>query len=862
MTAPAFKYLVGLSLAECCGAWKRLVFFILCLAVGVGAVMTVKNFATLLRNAVQKESKAMLAADIEIGSSWEQSARDREFQQQALPPGTETLFIKDLHAMARFARKAEDGAREQKNSNLLVELKAVPLTPPLYPFYGALKIRPAETLPNLLGQRGAIVEPGFLTRSGLAVGDVFELGKIQARITGVIEGEPDRITRAFSLGPRVMVSLDTLTEANLIQPGSRIKHRTLIRLPENADVEKTATLLENGLSDKSASLRTHKNTESSITHSIERIGQYLGSVASIALLMGGIGVAMIIRAFMAQKTDTIAILHCLGATARTIFKIYLLQSAVLGAVGSLAGIGLGYAAQWFLQRHLAGLLNIDVRPELHWPSALQALALGMATTLLFGVWPLIRAVKTRPLRLFRNLAEDEEPARASLSERWLAGSLPILGLGATLFWQAESVRRGAVFLAAVAVSTLLLAGVSFLALRLLRALPPSRTIARRYGLANLHRPNNHAISIITAIGMGVMLVLGVRLIQMDTVALLQENTEHSPPNFFFIDIQKDQRDRFADVIKQTAPLAEWELVPLIRARLHSADERTSDRWVYKNRHDEEWFIQREFVLTVGDGGKGPPVGNTLVKGQWWLAEENTVPQVSVEEDAARRLGLSLGSTLSMDIQGVRVSAPVTSIRKVDWRNMRTNFYMIFSPGALTGAPMTYVGAVRVAKNSELPLQTTMVDALPNLTAIGTRDITETVEAVTGKLLTLVDFMSAFTIAVGLLILSGAVASTKFRRLKEAAILKTLGATRRTVAVVLGYEYAALGAIAGVTGAGLSLLLSWAVMHHIIQAPWRFRPLPVAWGLLLAVALTTLAGILSSLDVLTRKPLHTLRKLDG
>ncbi len=863
MNAPGLStpQLFALALAESRGAWRRFVFFIFCLAIGVGAVMCVKSFATLLERAVQNESKNLLAADIEVSGSWKQSQGDLAFQKNNLPAGTKFLFIKELHAMALFDPVKRAGKTESTGlSNLLVELKALPTSGPLYPMYGKLKTEPAGALPVLLKNYGALVEPNFLLRSGLQVGDAFNLGDVRARVAGTIHAEPDRITRAFSIGPRVMVSLATLNDSRLVRAGSRIKHRTRIQLPPGADLDRAAAVLENGLKDRSVNVRTYKSAQTRLTKSIERIGEYLGSVGIIALLLGGVGAAMIVRVFMAQKMDSIAILNCLGAAPKTIFKVYLLQALILGGVGSLLGVGLGYVLQFLLPAKLPGLLNLDVQPVFLWEPALQALALGLAITLLFSLWPLIRAAKTRPLRLFRHIAEEEELAKGSRKERWLVGLIFAAGLCGVVFWQAGSMRRGLVFLAALVVSVLVLEIASRLTLKILRKLPPSASMTRRYGLANLYRPNNQAAAIITALGMGIMLVLTVRLVQSDTIAMLNRSADVDPPSFFFIDIQNDQKETFLKTLKDTAPGAEAELIPLIRSRLHSIDEKRTDQWVYKNRQAEEWFITREFVLTVGE--EKPPRDNEVIEGKWWTPEEGNAALVSLEQDAARRLGAKIGSTFVIDIQGIKVSAKVSNIRKVNWRNMRTNFYMIYSKGALEGAPLTYVATVKLPREEEPALQKAVVQALPNLTALSTRDIVETVKSVTGKLTTLVDFMSAFTIAAGLIILSGAVASTKFRRMKESAILKTLGASRKTVAGILGYEYAALGLVAGFVGVGLSALLSWAVMKYLIKSQWHVYPEMMLWSFAIAVALTTLTGALSSLDVLRNKPLHTLRRLSS
>jgi len=676
---------------------------------------------------------------------------------------------------------------------------------------------------------------------------------------GTVVSEPDRISRAFSIGPRVFVSQSTLDESNLILPGSRVKHRTLIRLPQSMKPETAIAILKEGLKDKSLRFRSYKDMQSSLTDSIERMGQYLGALGVIALILGGIGVAMIIRTFMAQKLDTIAILNCMGASSRTILKVYLLQSLLLGLIGSFLGVTIGYALLYLMPAKLAGLLNVEIQPEFYWIPAVQSLCLGLLTTLIFCTWPLVRAVKTRPLRLFRRNFDEEEILPGSKRQRWVAGLLMAGGLTLMVIWQAESIKRGVVFLLALGISTLILRMVSVGLLKSLRKIPPPQSMTRRYGLANLYRPNNQAASIITCLGMGIMLVLTVRLVQMDMLSMLTSNTGVNPPNYFFIDIQRDQTERFVQVLDQTAPQAERELVPLIRSRLYSADGKKMSDWQYKNRREEEWFITRSFVLTHMID---PPKDNVIIEGKWWNKEEASIPQVSLEEDAARRLGVGIGSNITIEIQGVQITAPVTNIRKVNWRNMRTNFYMIFSPGALEGAPITFVATVHVPEEKELELQQAVVDALPNVTALSTRDIINTVETVVEKLRTLVDFMSGFSILAGLIILSGSIASTKFRRLRESAILKILGARRNTVMGILGIEYAILGIVSGVMGVGLSCLLSWGVMTYLVKSDWNLYPSAMLWTLVLSVLLTVLTGILSSLDVLKNKPIKTLRQADA
>ena len=846
--------LFSLALAESRGAWRRFVFFVVCIAIGVGAMMTVKSFSSLIGTAIQGESKGLLAADLEIKSRWEQNLDDIKFQKAALPPETQFQFIKELHAMALYSET--NGGK----ASLLVELKSIPAQAPFYPMYGSIESSPPHPLENMLADYGAVVDPAFLLRTNLKIGNSFQLGKIRVRINGTITKEPDRITRAFSIGPRVFISHPTLKKADLIQIGSRVKHRTLIRLPKTIPLENALIILEKGLTDKSLSLRSYKDMESSINNSIERMGQYLKALGIIALLMGGIGVAMIIRTFMAQKLDTIAILNCLGASPRVVLRIYFLQSLLLGFLGSLIGVVLGYGVQFLLPSKLSELTRLNLEPEFYWTPALHSFALGMITTILFCTLPLLRASKTKPLRLFRRNFE-EELSLGTLWERRTFSLFFIFIITAIVIWQAGSIKHGIIFILALGISALLLTGFAVLLIKGLQQLPSSVNMLRHYGLTNLHRPNNQTSSIVTCLGMGIMLVLTVRLVQMDMIAMLKENKEINPPNYFFIDIQSDQTETFTKTLDLIAPKAERNLTPLIRSKFYGIDGHLAKNWPYKNKRKEEWFITRNFVTTIMEGGTLPK-DNVITQGSWWQKNDASIPQVSIEEDAAERLGAKIGSQLTMDIQGIKITAPVTSIRKVNWRNMRTNFYMIFSTGALEDAPITYVATVNVPASKELELQHAVVNALPNITALSTRDIVNTIEGVVNKLKTLVDFMSAFTILAGLIILSGSVASTKYRRLKETAILKILGTKRNKIAGILGVEYATVGVLASIIGVGLSSGLSWAVMKYLVKAPWHPRLDVMLWTLALSIFLTTFTGIISSVDVLKNKPLKTLRQIDG
>ncbi len=849
--------IAAFAFAECRGAWRRFLFFIICLSIGVGAVMTIDSFSRILNKTIFQEAKALLAADLEIKSSWEQTSEDLKIVQQTLPPGSDWLFIKELKGMARFPQTNQTSPKDKKLS-FLVEIKAVPAKPPYYPFYGKINAQPKQPLNELLLNQGALVEKSFLVRSQLNIGDSFKLGSATINIAGEIISEPDRITRSFSVGPRVLISLNTLETTKLVRPGSRVSHKTAIKLPEGAPLKETADALEEKLTDQTAVVKTFRNTQSSLTSSITQMSEYLSCVGIIALLLGGMGVAMISRTFLSRKLDTIAILNCLGATPRSIFKVYILQAFFLGIIGGILGITLGYAAQFLLPPRLEGLLTVGLNIEFMWVPALRAFALGLLIAILFVLGPLLKAVQTKPIRLFRHVADDEAQEKGSRRQAWTLRAIFSITLIPTIFWQAGSLKKGLFFIVAAGLAFLLFNVLSKVFLKALNRFSQKGSPAQKFGLSNLYRPNSQANAIISSLGIGIMLILTLRLVQLDMITMLNKDSNVNPPNYFFIDIQPDQEETFLNTINKITPGAESTITPLVRSRFYQIGDKTVDDWEFKTHQEERW-IKREFVLTYSKGEL--PKDNEIIEGKWWSEAEASTPQVSLESDAAARFGAKIGSTLTMDIQGIKISAPVTSIRKVNWRNMRTNFYVIFSPGALEGAPISMVATVHVKKEQETPLQQAVAEALPNVTAISTRDIVETVEDVANKLMALVDFMSAFSILAGLFILSGAIASTKFRRLKEAAILKILGFKRFKVAAILGYEYAGLGFISAFIASVLATALSWGVMKYLVKAPWSFYPFHIGFAFLAAVFLTSITGVISSLDILNNKPFQTLRQAD-
>jgi putative ABC transport system permease protein len=422
-------------------------------------------------------------------------------------------------------------------------------------------------------------------------------------------------------------------------------------------------------------------------------------------------------------------------------------------------------------------------------------------------------------------------------------------------WQAGSWSIGFLFIGAMSLAITVLFVCARVFVRGLAWVPLPPVLSLRYALGNVVRPGSQATGIMVAIGIGVMAIVTVSLVEQALLQQIQENRPADAPTFFFIDIQPDQAKKFVSLVEQQTGQARPELMPLVRSRLHSINGQviTAEEGAEKR---DKWYFTREYVLTFLDQ---LPKDNTLVKGEWWKpGQVFSTPQVSVEEDAAMHLGLTIGSTVEFDIQGATVSAEVSSIRKVEWGNFSTNFYMILSPGSIEGAPFTYVATVRVSTEQELPLQQTVVASFPNISAIHIGDVLDGFARVLDRLSLAIRAVALFCVVAGGLVMAAALAATRYRRLYESVILKALGATRGLIARAFAMEYVLLGAVAGLIGLTLGTVLSWALVRFVFELSWNIHPRVLGIGLLLTMSLTLLVGFGSTYRILGQRPLAVLR----
>ena len=885
-------FLFKMAWRETRAAWRHFIYFLVCIAVGVGALVAVSLFGAHVERAVTKEARGLLGGDLEVRWSRPASPGSQQVLSSLADRQISVTHVSELVAMAAKI----EGPNEKDRPTQIIELKAVE---PHYPLYGALRVIPEEHLPELLGPHGrgcrgepafgVVVQEALLIRMDMTVGDCLKIGQGRFMIRGVLRTEPDRMANAFSLGPRVMMSQDGLRSAELIKLGSRIRERYLLKTPSSVTPEPLLYELRSRLGADGARVSSYREAQPQLRQFLEQLTRYLGLIGLTALFIGGLGVATSVHAFVREKFTTIAILKTLGADSVTVIWTYLVQALLLGMTGSILGLLLGVLLQQALPWVMARMLASDMLEQVKFVTDLttvsvlplgKGLALGLLSTALFALWPLLAIRAIKPAAIFRRgLVAASIPGTQNVAgkkrgmtiDRVKISTSVALAIGLALLsiWQAGSWKIGLLFIGAFAAALLLLGTSAWIVVALLKKIPRPHSLTLRGGLDNIVRPGSQAVPVTIAIGIGVMVVMTVSLVESALLRQVGDKRPINAPTFFFIDIQPDQTEEFTHLLKTQSGDPTPSLTPLVRSRLSALngqpvtveavteEEEQKAQALEKDERRKKWYLSREYVLTFLED---LPKDNEIVKGEWWKAGQVfPKPLVSIEEEAAKSLGLEIGGTIDFEIQGTILTTEVSSIRKVDWGNLSTNFYMIVSPGALEGAPLTYVATVHVAPPEEVPLQQAVVAKFPNVTAINIGDVLQNFSAVLDRLAVAIRAVALFCVVAGSLVMAASLAATRYRRLYESVILKAVGATRGLLARSFAVEYAVLGAVGGVLGAALASALSWALLTMVFDLPWSVQPKLLALGFHATIVLTVVVGFLSTYRILGQAPLSVLRQ---
>jgi putative ABC transport system permease protein len=839
------NFIINLARRELRSSWRRLLFFFLCIGVGVGSIVALRSMIQNLNRAVAGEARSLMTADAQVETTreWTDDALakiNRVARSPLVEVRTETI---EAPTMLRPADASRDGA-------LMVEVKGIEKGFPLYGDFRLDDGRPFDF--SFVENGGAVVAPQLLERLNLRVGDRVKIGEREFEIRGVTHEEPGS-AGGFRLGPRVFVAKVDLETAGLTGFGSRARRKILFRVAEG-HLDELVGSLRAALGNNVFNVRSYKDSEENLGEQFTRAENYLSLTGLVILVLGGIGVSSVTRVFIEQKKKTIAVLKCVGATGRRLTAAYLAQVVALGAAGSVLGVVLAKAALIFVHARFAESLPPNLSYNLSGGAVAQGLGLGVIISLLFSALPLLRIRQIRPNMLLREVETDAPRRRLDLW-RWAVALAVLAGLVFLTSWQAGSLRVGVFFLAGLGATTVVLYAAAWLLVFLVRRARGLGPFAVRQAINSLHRPGNQTRVIVLAVGLGAFLVMSVQSLQSNLLDEFTLARRGNLPNMYLIDVQKDQVEGVRDLVEKTMG-AHADLIPTVRARIVRVNGQEIDLDAAGVRR-ERGRLGREYVVTYRPNLE---YNETIVAGKFWDATPSSEPEVSIEEDMRGAAGLDLGGTVTFDMQGRRLTARVTSVRRVDWRNSRTGFLILFRPGALENAPQTFVGAIDgpTAEPERSRFQRAIVDRFPNVSVIDVADIVRSVSRILSNITLAVTFIGGFVLLSGVLILVGSIAMTKFQRVYEAAVLKTLGARRRVLLTMMLAEYGLLGLVAGTVGALAANVVAYAIARYVFEIEWTFAPVVNLSGVAATVLLVGAVGALSSLDVLTRKPLAILR----
>ncbi|SDK76353.1 putative ABC transport system permease protein [Catalinimonas alkaloidigena] len=835
----------------------RLALFMAAIVLGIAALVAINSFGYNLRRDIDRQARELLGADLMLDRNL---APDSALQHVvdsivALAPEQKVAQEVSFASMVYFPKT--EGTR-------LVQVRALSGE---YPFYGDF-----ETLPQIdfAAQRGALVDQTVMSQFGVAVGDSVRVGTVTLPIVARLQKAPDQSGITATVAPVVYIPGAELEEAGLVQRGSRVKYRYFFKLnATQLDIPVLADSLEAQLKVARVDVETVDDRKASLGRGFRDLTRFLNLVAFVALLLGCVGVGSAVFVYVREKLPSVAVMRCLGTPGNQAFLIYLIQIAGIGLLGAVVGSAIGSSVQSLLPKLLQDFLMFEVTSDVSGRAFAEGVLTGLLVSVLFALPPLLSIRRVSPLLALRASYEPAQNGR----DPWLYGVYVLIGLfifGFT-WWQLRSWQEALSFSGAILLAFLLLAGVAYATIWLTRRFfPVGWSFVWRQGLASLFRPNNQTMTLLIAVGLGTALITTLYFTQQLLLSQVAFTGKAGRPNMVLFDIQPTQREAVAALTRANG-LPVLQEVPIVTMRLAEINGRSREALLADTTADvSEGSLNREYRVTYRDSLIS---SETLTDGVWQgTAPAGVLPAISIEEGFARRMGVELGDTVTFDVQGRRVETQVGSFREIDWNRVQTNFLVVFPTGVLEAAPQFFVLLTRLPQAGNSPaaavaapavekaaaFQRALVQQFPNVSVVDLTLILDTLSDVLDKIAFVIRFMAGFSILTGLIVLTGSVLVSRFQRLGESVLLRTLGANRRQILRITVVEYLMLGLLASLSGVGLSLLASWGLAYFVFEVPF----VPDFWPVLATSAVITLLtiaiGLSGNRGILRRPPLEVLR----
>ena len=850
MTATSLPVALRLALRELRGGLSGFYVFIACIALGVAAIAGVNSVSRALTEGISNEGRIILGGDVAF------SLIHREASPEEMQFFRSRGTIGVIASMRAMVRRADEQA------DALVELKAVDLA---YPHGGTLDLEDGSTDGQSLmaprnGIFGALAAPELLDRLGIVPGDQIRLGTALLEVRGVIRSEPDLLSSGIGFGPRLIVPIDALRTTGLMRPGSLITWTYRIRLPEGAnaikDAGQTRAAASKSFPEAGWSVRSRDNAAPSLNRNIERFSQFLTLVGLTALVVGGVGVANAVSSFVDLKRPAIATLKCLGAPNSVVFRVYLFQILILAGLGIALGLIVGAAMPFAARAALVGLVPVSAIRI--YPIELGfAILYGLLVTLGFALGPLGRARELPASSLFADRALHAPQASPLLYRA--AQAVALIALAALAVRLAGDRTLSLFYIGAVIGTFIVLRLVAFLITAAARRVGVLRGTTLRLAVRNIHRPGALTASVVLSLGLGLTLLVGLALIDTNLRGQLSGSVTEKAPDFFFLDVQDDERDAFVRMIADAVPGGTVETVPMLRGRIVEVAGTPASQ--ISGARGSTWALRGDRGLTYSET---VPRNSTVVAGDWWPPDYDGEPLVSLEKEIADDLGVKIGDTIGVNVLGRNIVARIANLRELDWESLSINFVLVFSPNTLKGAPHAHLATLKLPVNAERSEERDVLAAVtksfPGVTAISVREAIESVNAIISDLALAVRVAASLALVVSMLVLGGALAAGHRQRQQDAVILKTLGATRPMLLGAFSLEYGLLGIATALFALAAGSAAAWYVVTEIMEMEFTVYPSVAATAAAVALAVTLGLGLAGTWRILSAKPARFLKNL--
>jgi putative ABC transport system permease protein len=829
-----------LARREIRGSVARFRVFLGALMLGVAAIGTVGSVAEAMRDGIAGNARLLLGGDVELRSLYMPPPDD--LIETAADYGTLSRTM-TMRAMLQVG--GVDGERR------LVALKAVDSA---WPMVGSATLGGGGQIAPAIAAGKIVIDPKLAQGLGLAPGDIVQIGDADLEVSDTLVYEPDRSVSFVTFGPRVLMSLATLEATGLMQPGAMITYRSRLLLGEGADRTAAVASLKTAAENGPVRVRDLMDAAPGFDVFIDRTEVFLVLVGLTALLIGGLGVAGAVRAWLGSRMPVIATLKCLGAPARLIFRTYLIQVMLIAGLGVCLGVLVAAIAPVFAIDLLSSYVTVPITAAVYPLPLAIAAGFGMVTSFLFALWPLAKAEEVRAANLFRRLSGI--PQGRPKTRYLVIAAVALLLLSGLALVATRDLRLTLVFIFGSLGTILLLGGLGEMLLRVMRRVPPPRYVPGRLALSAITRPGSPVRAIVIAFGLGLSVLVTVALSQANIGRQIDSRVAEDAPAWFFIDIQPDQIDRFMEITTGTEGVSEVLRTPMLRGRVTSLGGR--DAGSYDMKGGSAWVLRGDRALTWS---ATPPDSGEIVAGDWWPADYTGPPLASMSEEEALELDVWIGDEVTFNVLGRKVTAEISNIRRVDWESFSINFVFVLSPGLLDAAPHSWMASTRVSDDATaIRVDRNVAAEFNNISAISVREAVETAQRVIGLLGAAVQMTALVTLVAGIAVLAGTVASTEAQRLADSVILKVLGASRVAITIAWFLEYALLGFLAAIAAALIGSIASWGLISGFLGSDFEIDFLLVLGVTMAGAVGTALLGLAGAARTLGRKPAPLLREV--